>query len=163
VREWLRRELDRGRIAFVRRFASPIAGDWVFRIDGRGTRTPQLEAFLAGKDTCGDDTMGALDFPPANIRFDRGQALFSGWTMSRHGVASIDLWFDNRTYKQPAKLTPDPLLELRCPGEKLTRTRYLVELPARPASVRRKTDVQVEVTDQRGRKTVFENRWFTWD
>jgi hypothetical protein len=163
VREWLRRELDRGSIAFVQRFHSPLAGDWVFRIGGRGTRPAQLEAFLASKDTCGDGTMGALDFPPANIRFDRGQALFSGWAMSPHGIQSIDLWFDNRTFRQPAKLMRDPLLELRCPGEKLARTRYLVELAARPQEVRRKTDVQVEVTDGRGRKTVFEDRWFTWD
>lgn len=164
VREWLRRELDRGRLTFVRRFHTRIEGDWVFRIGGRGTRPPVLESFLEGKDTCGDGTMGALDFPPASIRFDRGQAIFSGWTMSPHGIRSVDLWFDNRTERHRAKLVPEPLLEARCPGMRdLTRTRYLAEFASRPDGIRRNTDVQVEVTDGRGEKTVFDNRWFTWD
>jgi hypothetical protein len=33
----------------------------------------------------------------------------------------------------------------------------------RPAAIRSRTDVQVEVTDGRGVKTVFDDRWFTWD
>jgi hypothetical protein len=164
VREWLRRELDRGRLTFVRRFHSPLAGDWVFRIGGRGTRPPLLESFLKGEATCGDGTMGALDFPPARIRFDRGQAIFSGWTMSPHGIRSVDLWFDNRTERHRAKLVPDPLLNARCPGTpNLTRTRYLGEFASRPDGIRRNTDVQVEVTDGRGEKTVFDDRWITWD
>ena len=165
VREWLRRELDRGRIAFVRRFHSPIAGDWVFRIGGKPTRRdPQLNAFLAGQDTCGDGMMGALDFPPANIRFDRGEAIFSGWAMSPHGIRSVDLWFDNRTERHRAELVRDQVLEMRCastPG--LTRTRYLLLFAKRPEGVRRKTDVQVEVTDGRGVTTVFDDRFITWE
>jgi hypothetical protein len=167
VREWLRRELDRGRLTLVRRFHSPLAGDWVFRIsEGRAQRaegrSPET-AFLAGEATCGDGTMGALDFPPARIHFDHGQALFSGWTMSPHGIRSVDLWFDNRTERHRAKLVPDPLLAQRCPSQHLTRTRYLGEFASRPAGIRRNTDVQVEVTDGRGEKTVFDDRWITWD
>lgn len=164
VREWLRRELDRGRLTFVRRFHSRLAGDWVFRIGAGSNANPALDAFLAGEPTCGDGTMGALDFPPARIRFDRGQAIFSGWTMSPHGIRSVDLWFDNRTERHRAKLVPDPLLNARCPGTPhLTRTRYLGEFARRPDGIRRNTDVQVEVTDGRGEKTVFDDRWFTWD
>jgi hypothetical protein len=165
VREWLRRELDRGRLTFVRRFHSPLVGDWVFRIGGKPSRRdPQLEAFLAGKDTCGDGTMGALDFPPPRIRFERGEAIFSGWTMSPHGIRSVDLWFDNRTERHRAEFVPDPVLQTRCAGTPgLTRRRYLALFARRPEGVRRRTDVQVEVTDGRGEKTVFDNRWITWD
>lgn len=169
VRAWLRRELDRGRLTFVRRFHSPLLGDWVFRIaEGRAQRaegrSPELSAFLAGQTTCGDGTMGALDFPPARIHFDRGQAIFSGWTMSPHGIRSVDLWFDNRTERHRARLVPDPLLAARCPGQPhLARTRYLAEFAKRPAGIRRNTDVQVEVTDGQGEKTVFDDRWITWD
>lgn len=170
LREWLRRELDRGRLTFVRRFHTRIEGDWVFRVAGVEGRAQSAEGsgvlndFLAGKTTCGDGTMGALDFPPARIRFDRGQAIFSGWAMSPHGIRSVDLWFDNRTARYPAKLVADPLLDARCPATPhLTRTRYLAEFAHRPESVRRETDVQVEVTDGRGEKTVFDDRWFTWD
>jgi hypothetical protein len=165
VREWLRRELDRGRLTFVQRFHSPVAGDWVFRIGGRpAPRDPQLDAFLAGKETCGDGTMGALDFPPPRFRYGERSAIFSGWTISPHGIRSVDLWFDNRTVRHRAKLTPDPLLDQRCaetPG--LTRTRYVLTFPRRPDDVQRETDVQVEVTDGRGEKTVFDNRWITWE
>jgi hypothetical protein len=168
VREWLRGELDRGRLTFVQRFHTPRAGDWVFRISSADLRpatpAPQLAAFLAGQDTCGDGTMGALDFPPAQIRFDRGQAIFSGWTMSPHGIRAVDLWFDNHTVRQPAQLVPDPLLNARCPTTpNLTRTRYLAQFDHRPEGVRRKTDVQVEVTDGRGERRVFDDRWFTWE
>jgi hypothetical protein len=167
VREWLRRELDRGRLAFVRRFHSSLLGDWVFQIaEDRAQRAEGrvLDTFLAGEPTCGDGTMGALDFPPARIHFDRGQAIFSGWTMSPHGIRSVDLWFDNRTERHRARLVPDPLLNARCPGTPhLTRTRYLGEFARRPDGIRRNTDVQVEVTDGRGQKTVFDDRWITWD
>jgi hypothetical protein len=169
IRDWLRRELDRRNLTFVQRFHSPLEGDWVFRIASQpgasaGSRSPQLEDFLAGRSTCGDGTMGALDFPPARIRFDHGQAIFSGWTMSPHGIRSVDLWFDNRTERFPAKLVPDPLLDQRCPNDPhLTRTRYLLVFEHRPPTIRSRTDVQVEVTDGRGEKTVFDNRWFTWD
>jgi MFS family permease len=165
VRDWLRRELERGSITFVRRFHSPTEGDWVFRVGGpREPPSPQLADFLAGKPTCGDGTMGALDFPPPAIRFDRGQAIFSGWTMSPHGIRGVDLWFDNRTVRLPAKLVRDPLLDQRCPGDaRLTRTRYLAVFEQRPPNIRRRTDVQVEVTDGRGAKTVFDDRWLTWD
>ena len=170
IREWLRGELDRGRLTFVRRFHSPLLGDWVFRVAEGGAQRAEgrsenalLNAFLAGENTCGDGTMGALDFPPARIRFDRGQAIFSGWTMSPHGIRSVDLWFDNRTERHRAKLVPDPLLAQRCPGQHLTRTRYLAEFASRPPGIRRNTDVQVEVTDGRGERTVFDDRWFTWE
>jgi hypothetical protein len=171
VRAWLRRELDGGRLTFVRRFHTRLEGDWVFRIaassEGRGQSAEgrsALDAFLAGEATCGDGTMGALDFPPARIRFDRGQAIFSGWVLSPYGVRSVDLWFDNRTVLQRAKFIAGPDLDARCPGTPhLTRTRYLAEFAHRPESIRRETDVQVEVTDGRGEKTVFDDRWFTWD
>ena len=106
----------------------------------------------------------ALDFPPARIRFEHGAAIFSGWTMSPHGIRSVDLWFDNRTTRHRAKLVRDPLLDLRCAGTPgLTRTRYLATFDRRPAGVRRKTDVQVEVTDGRGETSVFDDRWITWE
>jgi hypothetical protein len=162
IHEWLRREVDRGRIAFVRRFHSPIAGDWVFKIGGLRAESPSLQKFLAGEDTCSDGTMGALDFPPANTRFE-GAAIFSGWAMSPHGIRSIDFWFDNRSVRVPAELTRDPLLDARCAPGTYARTRYVALFQKRPASVRLRTDVQVEVTDGRGEKTVFDDRWITWD
>ncbi|HEV7768969.1 MAG TPA: hypothetical protein VGQ76_28510 [Thermoanaerobaculia bacterium] len=159
VHEWLRREIDRGRLTFVRRFHTRIAGDWVFRVaDGKRAESPPIQF-----DLCGSGTMGALDFPPPNLRFDRGQSLFSGWAISPHGIKSVDLWFDNRGERHRAKLSPDPLVtRCRATGN-IARMRYLLELAKRPESISRITDVQVEVTDGRGETTVFDDRWFTWD
>lgn len=166
VRDWLRRELERGRITFVRKFHTRIYGDWVFRIaDTSGqpaTDNRQLATFLRGELTCGTATMGNLDLPTANERF-RGTAIFTGWTMSPHGIRSVDVWFDNRTHRERARLFPDPRLDTWCAGWKGQSTRYMVGLHERPKGVRRQTDVLVEVTDGRGEKTVFDNRWITWD
>lgn len=170
VRDWLRRELERGRITFVRRFHTRIYGDWVFRLvdaqaikpGQRATANRQLQAFLNGTLTCGSGTMGNLDLPTANERF-RGTAMFTGWTMSPYGIRSVDVWFDNRTHRERARLFPDPRLDAPCAPWKGQSTRYIVGLHERPKDVRRETDVLVEVRDGRGEKTVFDNRWITWD
>ncbi|MEA2464150.1 MAG: hypothetical protein QOJ98_1897 [Acidobacteriota bacterium] len=165
VRDWLRRELERGRLTFVRKFHTRLYGDWVFRISGQAapaTANPQLQAFLRGELTCGTGTMGNLDLPTANERF-RGTGIFTGWTMSPHGIRSVDVWFGNRAHRERARLFPDPRLDTWCAGWKGQSTRYMAGLHERPKGVRRQTDVLVEVTDGRGEKTVFDDRWITWD
>ncbi|HEX8170725.1 MAG TPA: hypothetical protein VF824_09320 [Thermoanaerobaculia bacterium] len=164
VRDWLRRELERGRIRYVADFDTLIDGDWVFRLGAQQTaRPPRLEAFLQGQPRCGTSTMGALDFPSDHARF-RGGAIFSGWAISRHGIRSIDLWLDNRRVRQRATLTPDPLLNARCPGDtRVARTRFVVLYTRRPENVGRDTDAQIEVTDGRGVTTSFEDRWVRWE
>ncbi|MFP5246250.1 MAG: hypothetical protein ACLGH0_06105, partial [Thermoanaerobaculia bacterium] len=165
VRAWLRRELDRGRISFVRKFHTPIEGDWVFSLRPTGGGRPHaLENFLDGRETCSDETMGALDFPQGGYRFRNGDAIFSGWVMSPHGVRQVDLWFDNRREHQRANLMPWPQLQTRCPGDKrMTRLRYIAVFDKRPEGIDRKTDIQVEVTDGRGHTTLFDNRWIEWE
>lgn len=165
VREWLRRELERGRLTFVRSFHSLLEGDWVFRIgeDGRPERPPlHLQAFLAGAPTCGPGVMGTLDHPKNGERI-RGGAFFSGWVVSPHGIASVDFWMNNRTWRQRALLVEDASLAGRCPGRRdVERTRYMAMFRERPEGVWPETDVQVEVTDRQGRKTVFDDRWIEW-
>jgi hypothetical protein len=165
VGEWLRRELERGRLTFVRNFHSPLEGDWVFRIEehGRPNRPPlHLAAFLAGAPTCGSGVMAALDHPRNGERI-RGGAFFSGWVVSPHGIASVDFWMNNRTYRHKAQLVEDTSLAGRCPGRRdVARTRYMAMFSERPKGVWEKTDVQVEVTDRRGGKTVLDDRWITW-
>jgi hypothetical protein len=167
IRDWLRVELERGRLSFVGMFPTLVDGDWVFHVAtaalGRREPAPVLLQWLAGAPTCSDETMGALDFPGAHVNFDKGQAIFSGWTIAPHGVKSVDVFFDNRTVKRAAQLVPDASLEKRCPGRKMHRTRYLLQFGVRPCCVNRETDVQVEVTDGRGVKTPFDHRWLTWD
>ena len=159
VWDWVERERSRGRMQFVKAFDSRSEGDFVFRVG----KTPAAEAAAAPQRPPCATTLGALDFPPPAIRFERGRAIFSGWAVSPHGIASVDVFFDNRTVRHRATLTPDPALNARCPGKNVARTRYLLTFDDRPGNVGRRTDVQVEVTDGRGRKTVFDNRWITWE
>ncbi|HYI13003.1 MAG TPA: hypothetical protein VEK57_28410 [Thermoanaerobaculia bacterium] len=175
TKEWVTRELARGRLRFVGGFHTPIEGDWVFavaRAEGQGPRaegTPlgprpsALGPWLAGNPTCGPGTMGALDFPPGGTRFEEGRAIFSGWVISPHGIRSVDLLFDNHRERVRANLVGDRHLEARCPGLGFTRTRYVAVFEKRPPGVDQKTDVQVEVTDGRGERTLFEARWISWD
>jgi hypothetical protein len=163
VWEWVRRE----KLQLVRVFDSKMDGDYLFRLSGAAGFSPpkepgRLKPPAPQAPPC-NETLGALDFPPAAIHFDRGRAIFSGWTISRHGIRSVDVWFDNRTVRHRAKLTPDPSLNARCAGKRVTRTRYLLTFDDRPGNVNRETDVQVEVTDGRGAKSVFDNRWITWE
>ncbi|MGN6182098.1 MAG: hypothetical protein ACTHQM_00405 [Thermoanaerobaculia bacterium] len=163
-RDWLRRELDRNRLAYVGRFDTKVDGDFVFRIAPRSssTRTPELEALLDGKPQCGRALMGALDFPPPEFAFPRG-AIFSGWVVSHDGIGSVDLWFNNRRTKITAKLQAEQQLESRCAGvPNVTRARFVATLYERPPEIREVTDVQPEVTDAHGLKTVFDDRWISW-
>ncbi|HKR62302.1 MAG TPA: hypothetical protein VJZ00_01120, partial [Thermoanaerobaculia bacterium] len=62
----------------------------------------------------------------------------------------------------PTTLSPAKLEE-HCPGNtRVTRVRFLAFFKTRPEEVHHVTDVQVEVTDGRGLKTVYDDRWIQW-
>ncbi len=156
--EWISREIGRGRMRFAGNFDTPLEGDWVFSLEGG-----RPGAIWTPPPNCGDSIFGALDFPPGGTRFEDGRALFSGWTMSRHGIRHVDLLFDNHRERLRAELVPDARLQERCPGQPFTRTRFLAVYEKRPPGIDLHTDVQVEVTDGRGHTAVFEDRWITWE
>lgn len=154
VNDWLKREVERGRLTFVASFDSRIRGDRVYRLGPGGRRAP------AGSPC--RSTIGALDYPPAAFTFKAG-GIFSGWAISPHGIRKVDLWFNNHRLRFPATLTPASLEE-HCPGNpRVIRVRYLGIFNARPESVHHTTDIQVEVTDGRGVSKVFDDRWIEWE
>lgn len=137
TRDWLQRELDRGRISFVRRFER----DWVFAL------RPGPRVSLATWNVHGlQATAGGLDYPQGT-RVGK-QGYFSGWAKSPHGVRRVELVFENGRVRHRAHIS----------GE-----RFLLVLPARPADIRRDTDVQIEVTDGRGVTTRLHPRWLRWE
>jgi hypothetical protein len=182
MRDWLRRELDRGRLRYVAHFDARTGADWVFSLGapaaGRPVPRPlagdtggppvdrpagrrrsrDLDVFLYGAATCTESIAGALDFPPGGHPY-KGAAQFRGWASSPYGIASVDLWFNNRRVKYPARMKP--LRSERCPG--LPPVSYELTFAQRPKDIRRETDVQVEVKDGRGGVVVFEDRWISWD
>ncbi|HKO54262.1 MAG TPA: hypothetical protein VJ276_00210 [Thermoanaerobaculia bacterium] len=163
VREWLRRELDRRRIGFVRRFNDGIQGDWLFTIGGGVVRPPELETFLNGGFTYSDATIGVLDFPRAGERLPREGAQFSGWALSPHGIREVNLLFDDGGVRLPTQLIEDAGLKGGFPWyPRVPRPRFVAPFRKRPLGIRPDTDVQVEIIDGRGERTLLEGVWIDW-
>jgi hypothetical protein len=153
INEWLTREVERGHLTFVAAFDSHIRGDRVYRFGDARRQAPAGAPCRA--------TIGALDDPPAGFTFTHG-GIFSGWAISPYGIRSVDLWLNSRRVRYPATLTP-ARLEEHCPGNtRVTRVRFLGFFKTRPPEIHQQTDVQVEVTDGRGVRTVYDDRWITW-
>ncbi|HEU4522326.1 MAG TPA: hypothetical protein VFT12_10005 [Thermoanaerobaculia bacterium] len=160
TRAWLREEIARGRLRFVRRFHSGMQGDWVFAF-GRGSTSPQLNAFLEGRWTRNQETFGFLQ-PPPDVA--RGPAAFSGWALSPHGVRKVDLLFQNGAVRVATRLRAHDRLSAEMPWYPQTPQPWFeVTLPARPEGVRPDTDVQVEILDGRGKRTLLPPLWFRWE
>jgi hypothetical protein len=162
TREWVGREVARGRLAFVRRFDAGAAGDWVFRVGARGRVTDDLRRFVADQQTRSGSTFGALDFPPRDAVF-RGKAMFSGYALSPHGVRKVDLLFNNGRLRFPTELRPEPSLHQVFPWyPNVPKPRFVASFDARPPGVWEETDVQVEITDGRGKATRLWTLFLTW-
>lgn len=162
TREWVGREVARGRLGFVRRFDSGAAGDWVFRVGARGPIPDDLRRFIADQQTRSGSTFGALDFPPRDAVF-RGKAMFSGYALSPHGVRRVDLLFNNGRIRLPTELRPEASLHEVFPWyPSVLRPRFVANFDTRPPGVWEQTDVQVEITDGRGEKTRLWPLFLTW-
>jgi hypothetical protein len=173
TRDWLQRELDRGRISFVRRFER----DWVFALrggspssafgtfspasGGEGSRESLLPRQAGEKVPKADEgasplalwdvhglqsTTGGVDYPQGRVM--RGEGHFSGWAKSPHGIRGVEIVFENGRIRHPAGRIGD---------------RFLLGFPKRPNDIRRDTDFQVEITDGRGVVTRLEPRWLRWE
>jgi len=163
TRELLRHELDAGRLQFVGRFDASVEGDWVFALNGPPRpRTEALERFLNKQLTPSSETIALLDYPHFAETI-HGNALFSGWAMSPFGIRKVDLLFDNGLVRLPTQLVEDKGLSTGMPWYPQTpRPRFLAGFDKRPPSIREITEVQVEITDGRGHKTLLEGVPITW-
>jgi hypothetical protein len=164
TRAWLGHELARRRVHFVRRFQGGLGGDWVFAVGPpgqRASRDEHLERFLAGYTTYNADTFGSLDPVPAVVL---GSAHFAGYAFSPHGIQRVDLLFEQGRVRMPAQLRPDPAVTALYPWYPRTaRPRFVAGFAARPPGVNVETDVEIEITDGRGRVQRLGERWFRWE
>jgi hypothetical protein len=161
-RDWLRRELARGRISYVGRFDHGTAGDWVFELRSGRSSASELEAFLSGGYTYSGSTFGLIDSPGPGERITR-PILVSGWALSPWGIRKVDLLFDNGQVRYPTTLIEDKGLKGGFPWyPQTTRPRFIALFNSKPSNVRKDTDIQVEITDGRGKRTLLEGRWIDW-
>ena len=162
-RAWLRRAVDDGRLTFVRRFDHGVEGDWVFTFGQKEKIPSDLDRYLRGEFTYNESTFGSIDFPRPDELLRRN-TLFSGWAMSPWGIREVNFLFDNGGVRQRAKLLPEPALNKALPWyDVTTRPRFVAQFDRRPWYIGRDTDVQVEIIDGRGERTLLEGRWFWWD
>ncbi|HKO01009.1 MAG TPA: hypothetical protein VJ032_04920 [Thermoanaerobaculia bacterium] len=163
TRAWLKRELDRGRIGFLRRLDAGALGDWLFTTRGATTTDRgEVDTFLAGHATRGNATFGALDYPSNDERMT-DRVLISGRAVSPFGIRAVNLLFDNGRTRLPAMLIDDPkLAELVALYPQTPKPRFVAAFAMRPKGVRRFTDVQVEIIDGRGERTLLPNRFIEW-
>ena len=162
-RPWMRRMLDAGQLQFVERYNAGPSGDWLFAIGGPARpRTEALERYLDNQYSFTNGTIGIFDYPRWGERIE-GPALFSGWALSPYGIRRVEFLLDNGQVRIPAKLIEDKGVSRGLPWYSMVpRPRFVASFPHRPDNVRIDTDVQVEITDGQGNKTVLDGRPIDW-
>lgn len=176
TREWLRKEADAGRLTFIGRFDSYQEGDYVFalrgrsippisRVDGAGrTAAAELQRFLSAEGHAYNSrTFGATDYP-AHGSVVRGALRVTGWALSPHGVREVNVLLANHAQRVRATLAPYPHISAVFPWyPKTTEPRYSVDFASRPDGLDAATDVQIEIVDGSGSRTLLPNIWFRWE
>jgi hypothetical protein len=169
VREWLRRALEAGTIVFVRRFESGGGGDWVFAfpdacrqcvqlrgadVDRGGlSSAEELGRMLAGGTTYSNATFGQLESPYYDQDIRRNVAA-KGWALSPHGIRGVQIILQDGRQRIAARLVPRPDITMAYPWySRVPAPGFVADIPRRPGGVRRRTMLQVEITDGAGEVT----------
>jgi hypothetical protein len=176
---WLQQHIADGRLAFVRRFDYGPSGDWVFALthveknwirfrpppsrDGAGfTEDEELARLLDGKQTYSGVTFGRV-FQPRIYSAASGPLTVAGRALSPHGIREVNVLVDNDRFRYPATLFADAATSAGYPWYPATpKPSFTVTIPKRPRGVWRYTDVQVEIVDGRGEKTLLHDIPITW-
>lgn len=164
---WIRRELQRGRLAFLRRFDHGAEGDWVFAVtpvmrdwqrlraadarDAAGfTPTQNLQRMLGGEATYNNITFGKLDLCGSQ---SGGPFKIAGWALSPYSVREVIARIE--CGRRQIRLTPNPRPDVhaRWPWYPDPSPGYGAVFDHRPHGVRRQTDIQIEIVDGRGERT----------
>ena len=160
-RAWLGKMVDAGLLGFLRRFDDGVGGDWLFRVGVHGDN-PDLRAMLGGHATYNEETFGALLLPTGHGNL-KGPVTFSGVALSPFGIREVNLLFENGRIRIPATLHADPATSHWYPWyDATTRPAFSLTIPARPKGIRPNTDVQAEIIDGNGKRTLLDDRWIDW-
>ncbi len=179
IYEWLRCQLDRGRLAFVRKFEYSMNGDWLFALtrverDWQRFRVPaardpagftadeQMARLLDGEQVYSGTTFAHLS-QPKPFEDIKGPMVVAGWAISPYGLRSVTVLVANGRYRFPAGLFERADVTQHFPWYPRTpRPAFAVAIPSPPKRMYKYTDVQIEIVDGRGVKTLLPDVLITW-
>lgn len=180
VADWLRSNLGKGRLAFLRRFDNEIYGDYVFAVtrnlpdwqrlraaeapDPAGNLPSQnLARFLDYKPTHSEAIMIWTE-GPGPYETVKGPLHVRGWTISPYGVRRVTVFVHNEKLRLEATRTERPDVKAAYPWMYLNdHPGFELVLPERPAGIPRGTSLIVEVEDLAGRVRRGRHVSFQWE
>ncbi|HYS53965.1 MAG TPA: hypothetical protein VER58_09425 [Thermoanaerobaculia bacterium] len=168
---WVRRGLDQGHLVFLRRFDGGITGDWLFAMphiekQWQRYRAPsddvQLARLLEGKTTYNSSTFGQLYQPKMRSEIT-GPMTVSGWALSPRGIRNVIVRVDNGRFRIAAGLFKrDDVTQLYPWYPQTPLPAFATTIPRRPRGVPEETDVQVEIIDGAGHRTMLPDVLVAW-
>ncbi|HJT18331.1 MAG TPA: hypothetical protein VJ853_13115 [Thermoanaerobaculia bacterium] len=171
VAKWLQRGIAGQRVAFVRRFDGGINGDWLFALtrnekNWQRYRVPgddaQLARLFAGKTPYNGATFGQLYQPKSGAQI-QGALIVSGWALSPRGVREVNVLLDNGRTRIPAGLFARADVSQNFPFyPRTTKPAFAISIPRRPRHVPDETDLQIEIVDGSGSRTLLPDVLITW-
>ena len=168
---WAQRGIRQGRLVFLRRFDGGVTGDWLFaltRVEKKWQRyrvpsdDVQFARLLEGKSTYNASTFGQLYQPKAASEIS-GAMTVSGWALSPRGIREVNALIDNGRIRVPAGLFAREDVTRMFPWYPQTpRPAFATRIPRRPEWVPEETDVQIEIIDGSGKRTLLPDVLVTW-
>lgn len=176
---WLRGGLATGRLTFLRRFDGGVTGDWLFALprverswqryrqpqipDGAGfTPDEELARLLDFRSTYSGSTFGQL-YQPKSWADVAGPLTVSGWALSPDGIREVNALLENGRVRVPMGLfAREDVTRLHPWYPRTPRPAFSATIARRPKGVRRETDLQIEIVDGGGRRTLLPDVLITW-
>jgi hypothetical protein len=151
IQYFMQRGHASGRLNLIGRYERVVEGDYLFTFE-RGDLIPYFGPQPAPRP------FGWLDEPQENAEV-RGPVRVMGWTLSPDGIQRVRVFVDNRARVHEAQLFPRPDVKTLYPWHDTSRSGFTVDIPRFREGP---TDVEVEITDGRGRVVRLPQRWFVW-
>ncbi len=163
--DFVKRQMARGRLLFVRRFDEGILGDYVFAVrriepDARPGDLSIVQRYLTGMRDGSEAPFGFQDVPPT---IENGAFDLHGWSIARGGVARVTVWFEQHSIPIEAALAPRPVLVRAFPRFAARETMsFRLTLSRRPDGIRELTDYEIEIVGRDGQSALLPDTQLTW-